>query len=161
MKNYQLEPFEKEHLYHVVKLSNQSKTFFNLRNKKKTTIAEQTAKQHSNLYVATHNRNFIGFLELVDIDSVNQNCLFNIAIEEEKHLEGVLDVSIVYCFDKLALSKISTVIFTTEQKMISLLRQRHFSSEVRWRQHIYLDGNYCSMQEFSLLTEDYEPVNAD
>ena len=147
-----LEVPEKEHLSFLVRMANQGGLRQFAHSKKRVAITNFQPPEK--LLVITAAGNPVGVLEILRLDLVSRRAEISFALEEVL-TTAVLDLALAYCFSHLNLNKVSMLALATEQELIETIKSRNFKQEVRWRQHFFSKGNYCSVIEFGLLRDEY------
>ena len=153
---------EKEHLAHITKWANDF-LFKNINATKhkvnlKSIELELATKE---LLLLSMNKALAGFCEIYHIDSDNKTCYLNFYIEnfsESIALYGfkVLKLICDYLFMVRGFNKISSDILLDDDIAINVFKQRGFKIEVHKRAHLFVNGDYKTVVELSLLRQDYK-----
>lgn len=107
----------------------------------------------------------IGAIELGDINTNDHNASFGISIGDKNYWSKgygteATELIIRYGFEQLNLHRISSVVFSFNERSLRLHRKVGFIEEGRRREAWYRDGKYHDEVLFGLLRKDWLEMNS-
>lgn len=158
---------EKEDISFLVKSANEKGMVTNRQSKRKTAILEQQRKVNElhkridyNLFIICSSSGRHGVSEVMDIDWVHRTCIINMYFEDRAEKvpvygEKALHALLSYIFNTLGLNKVSVNVQLDDVVMSSLYKSFGFVQELRKRSHYFSNGQYKTILELSMLSEEF------
>lgn len=92
-------------------------------------------------------KNFVGYVQLKNIDWISRNCSFGIVIGEESARgkgfgKEALGLVLDYAFNMLNLEKITLYVVKANQRAIKLYQDTGFVTEGELKKHFFWNGEY-------------------
>ena len=109
------------------------------------------------------SNDFIGFGQIVDIDSFNKRCYVSITIGE-KRLWGngfgkeVMQAVVNHCFTKLCMNRIGAEIFCYNKRSVSLFESIGFTCEGKKKEYVFKNGIFHDELNYILLKRDWKEL---
>ena len=109
----------------------------------------------------TESKKPIGSVYLRDIDTIHQKAEFGIfigddAVRGKGYGTQATFLILQYAFEKLELNKVTLRVFAKNQRAIHCYKKVGFIEDGRFRDDVYIDGEFHDMVFMSILKKEWE-----
>lgn len=109
-------------------------------------------------------KEMVGDAAIMDIDPINQNASFRIALHGPEYFQkgyGTTAVRMIqaFAFESLKLNRLELEVFSHNPRAIRSYEKAGFQYEGKRRQALYFNGTYSDVIIMGILREEYDQTN--
>ena len=102
---------------------------------------------------------YLGTISLKNVDKLNRNAEYAICMRKAGMGKGmafqatqdILEIA----FDELKLNRVYLNVLSGNKKAIALYERSNFRYEGEWKEHIFLNNQYCSLKWYGMQREEW------